>query len=108
MINVQENNNVNIMSYLDCSLIYVLLLSTGTGMNDVSFAAAASRGSFANNPELSSSLGDSWAFFNYVGDAQGCTNFPSTVRNPNKAIVTIDAKTSEVCMMSLTGPMWTG
>ena len=42
------------------------------------------------------SLGESWSFYNYVGGGESGMVFPSTVRNPNKALCTINGKTSEV------------
>ena len=42
------------------------------------------------------SLGESWSFYNYVGGGETGVVFPSTVRNPNKALCTINGKTSEV------------
>ena len=70
----------------------------GDGLNDVSFTAGHSKGSFSVTPDpsLSTSLGESWSFYKYIGGGQTGVAFPTTVRNPNKAIVTINAKTSEV------------
>jgi len=74
-------------------------LLSGNGLNDVSYTPGLSRGSFASSPNMldsSGSLGESWSYFNYIGGGSSGVSFPTTVRNPNKAIVTIDAKTSEV------------
>ena len=70
----------------------------GHGLNDVSFSAGMCKGSFSVTPDpaMSTSLGESWSFYNYVGGGQGGVKFPTTVKNPNKAIVTVNAKTSEV------------
>ena len=41
---------------------------------------------------------ENWSFYNYLGGHSGSA-FPTTVRNPNKAICTINAKTSEVGLL---------
>ena len=74
----------------------MMLYFTGEGLNDVSFAPGHSRGSFSKDPRGNMSLGESWAYYNYIGGGETGVAFPNTVRNPNKAIVTINAKTSEV------------
>jgi len=77
----------------------VMLLLTGNGMNDVSFSPGMSHGSFTSTPGADSStqgLSDSWSFCSYIGGGDMGSAFTSAVRNPNKAIVTVDAKTSEV------------
>ena len=68
-------------------------------MNDVSFAPGHSKGTFEvqNDVRLGASLETSWSFYNYVGGGDSGVTFPNTVRNPNKAIVTCNARTSEVC-----------
>jgi hypothetical protein len=43
---------------------------------------------------------ENWSFYNYLGGHSGSA-FPTTVRNPNKAICTINAKTSEVGLLHL-------
>lgn len=48
--------------------------------------------SFQHN---SKSLNSSWAFYNFVEGQQGCL-FPTTIYNPNKAVITINAKTTEI------------
>lgn len=71
----------------------------GDGLNDVSFSPGLCKGSFAATPDPYSSgmsLNQSWSFYNYIGGGQSGMAFPTTVRNPNKAICTIDANTSEV------------
>lgn len=64
----------------------------------MSFSAGVCKGSFSVTPDpsLSTSLGESWSFYKYVGGGQTGVTFPTTVKNPNKAIVTVNAKTSEV------------
>ena len=47
------------------------------------------------------SLGESWSFYNYVGGGETGVVFPSTVRNPNKALCTINGRTSEVSVFLL-------
>nr|KAG5710810.1 hypothetical protein BaRGS_026961 [Batillaria attramentaria] len=45
------------------------------------------------------SLSESWSFSHFIGGQQGASSppvFPSTIRNPNKAICTIAATTSEI------------
>ncbi len=77
-----------------------MTLFPGEGLNDVSFAPGHSKGSFSQTlPDpghLGASLETSWSFYNYVGGGETGITFPNTVRNPNKAIVTCNAKTSEV------------
>ena len=72
----------------------------GNGLNDVSFTAGQSRGSFAPISALDQlppqDLDQSWSYYNYIGGGQSGIVFPTSVKNPNKAIVTIDAKSSEV------------
>ncbi len=75
------------------------MMFSGGGLNDVSFAPGHSKGSFSTtlpDPHLGASLETSWSFYNYVGGGETGITFPNTVRNPNKAIVTCNAKTSEV------------
>eukprot|EP00118_Oscarella_pearsei_P026627 m.310191 g.310191 ORF g.310191 m.310191 type:complete len:1075 (+) comp50132_c0_seq1:55-3279(+) len=70
---------------------------SGDGMNAVSYAQGFSRGSFArtnDDPQRpSSALSQSWRFHSFVGGAEVGVLFPSTVRNPNKALVTVDGDT---------------
>ena len=49
-------------------------------------------------PGLDGSIGldKSWAFYNFIGGGQTGVSFPHTVHNPNKAVVTIHARTSKV------------
>ncbi|XP_064652931.1 PAS domain-containing serine/threonine-protein kinase-like isoform X2 [Lineus longissimus] len=74
----------------------------GDGLNDVSFSIGHQKGSFSatpnhHDPKLNMSLGASWSFFNYVSSTAADTGmFPTNVRNPNKAICTITARTTEV------------
>ncbi|CAH1774481.1 unnamed protein product [Owenia fusiformis] len=71
----------------------------GDGMNDVSYTPGCSKGSFnctTPDPNISQSLEKSWSFYNYVGGGETGHVFPASVRNPNKAIVTINARTTEV------------
>ncbi|ELT87971.1 hypothetical protein CAPTEDRAFT_201682, partial [Capitella teleta] len=63
----------------------------GEGLNDVSFGSRSFHGSFATQDEVA----DSWTFFNSVGGAGG-PQLPHSVRNPNKCIMTVNAKTSEI------------
>ena len=44
----------------------------------------------------SKALSESWSFSHFLGSPQSPAAFPSTIRNPNKAICTIAAATSEV------------
>ena len=71
--------------------------SVGKGLNDVQYGGSAQQahGSFSQTADQS--LDKSWGFYNHVGsgvnDGFGCH---SPIRNPNKAIVTIDSRTTEV------------
>ncbi|XP_041361315.1 PAS domain-containing serine/threonine-protein kinase-like [Gigantopelta aegis] len=73
-------------------------ISIGDGLNDFSFSPGLCKGSFSTAGDSLSgqSLNESWSFYNYVGGGQSGVAFPTTVRNPNKAICTINAKTSEI------------
>lgn len=79
---------------------FCVITSLGDGLNDVSFTPGLSRGSFGVGapaelpPNLS--LEQSWAFYNYIGGGPTGLEFMNTVRNPNKAVVTINARNSEV------------
>ncbi|KAL4217724.1 hypothetical protein ACF0H5_022464 [Mactra antiquata] len=42
------------------------------------------------------SMTESWSFYNHIGGCESGHAFPSTVRNPNKALCTINGKTSEI------------
>ncbi|XP_022800681.1 uncharacterized protein LOC111338444 [Stylophora pistillata] len=64
-------------------------------LHSFSYAPGHCRGSFLEtspDPRLTSS----WQFYNFVGGAGTGAVFPTTVRNPNNAIVTINARTSEI------------
>ena len=69
----------------------------GNGMNDVSFAQGFTRGSFvptSDDPQRpASALSQSWRFHSFVGNAEIGVLFPTTIRNPNKALVTVDGDT---------------
>ncbi|XP_033726773.1 PAS domain-containing serine/threonine-protein kinase-like [Pecten maximus] len=66
-------------------------------INDVSFSpGSTNKGSFGSDPMNVSNTSDNWKFYNSVSNGHTCAIYPSTVRNPNKAICTIDAKTSEI------------
>ena len=89
------------------ALCSVLSLSSGNGMNDISFSTSqpckkyfprlkdvpARTGSSGTG---SKALSESWSFSHFLSSPQSPAAFPSTVRNPNKAICTIAATTSEV------------
>lgn len=45
------------------------------------------------------SMADSWYFYNHIGGCDVGPTLPSTVRNPNKALCTINGKTSEVSVL---------
>lgn len=105
------NFKMNCQSHYN-KLAYILCF---IGMNDVSFDCPGSRGSFdlhsplpassvinQLNCSMEQSLNKSWMFYNYTATT---TNIASSsqsgtgtyVSNPNKAIVTINARTTEVC-----------
>ncbi|KAK3088561.1 hypothetical protein FSP39_020640 [Pinctada imbricata] len=66
--------------------------------NQVSYSPGHCKGTFQSPDEgiMNSSLGENWSFYNYVGGGQSGVTFPTTVNNPNKAVCTINAKTSEI------------
>ncbi|XP_021379367.1 PAS domain-containing serine/threonine-protein kinase-like isoform X2 [Mizuhopecten yessoensis] len=66
-------------------------------LSDVSFSpGSANKGSFSADPMNVSNTSDNWTFYNSVSNGHTGVIYPSTVRNPNKAICTINAKTSEI------------
>ncbi|XP_069106167.1 PAS domain-containing serine/threonine-protein kinase-like [Argopecten irradians] len=66
-------------------------------ISDVSFSpGSTNKGSFSADPMNVSNTSDNWKFYNSVNNGHNGIIYPSTVRNPNKAICTIDAKTSEI------------
>ncbi|XP_022242516.1 PAS domain-containing serine/threonine-protein kinase-like [Limulus polyphemus] len=71
----------------------------GDALNTFSFAASHSKGSFANISDASyhaRSLSESWVFYSFIGGVQISSNFSTKIQNPNKAIVTINARTTEI------------
>lgn len=71
----------------------------GDGLNDVSYSPGHSKGSFsvASDHGSDRSMNDSgWSFYNYVGGGTTGMVFPTSIQNPNKAICTVNAKTSKV------------
>ncbi|XP_013389166.1 PAS domain-containing serine/threonine-protein kinase isoform X1 [Lingula anatina] len=76
----------------------------GDGLHEFSFSPGLSKGTFSPvpipgpDPRASMSLGTSWSFYNYVGGGEVGMTFPTSVRNPNKAIVTIKARSTEILM----------
>ena len=82
----------------------------GDDLNSFSFSPGLSKGSFSPVPAPqfpttgaggSLSMGQSWSFYNFVGGGQTGSTFPTTVRNPNKAILTIEARTTKVSVRQL-------
>nr|XP_006812502.1 PREDICTED: PAS domain-containing serine/threonine-protein kinase-like [Saccoglossus kowalevskii] len=71
---------------------------TGDELNSYSFAPGHSKGSFAPSPDLNlnQSMGTSWTFYNFVGGGQSGVAFPTTVKNPNKAVCTVEARTTKI------------
>ena len=78
------------------------LFFAGHGIHDVSFSGLPIKGSFKSlsthtSADASLSLNDSWALYNLlVGNDAQC-HCPSSIRNPNKAVCTINARTTQVC-----------
>ncbi|KAJ7361891.1 hypothetical protein OS493_014537 [Desmophyllum pertusum] len=60
-------------------------------LHSFSYSPGHCRGSFLATPP-DPRLTSSWQFYNFVGGAGTGAVFPTTVRNPNKAIVTINAR----------------
>lgn len=58
----------------------------------------SSREASLNTLCMDRSTSDTWSFYNHICGGSGAANtqYPTTVRNPNKAVCTINAKTSEV------------
>nr|XP_011431433.3 PAS domain-containing serine/threonine-protein kinase isoform X1 [Crassostrea gigas] len=65
----------------------------GCEFHDVSFGPGQTKGSWSSelHPDR-----ENWSFYSYIGGGHTGTVFPSTIRNPNKAICTINSKTSEI------------
>lgn len=81
-----------------------LLFVLGCEFHDVSFGPGQTKGSWSSelHPDR-----ENWSFYSYIGGGHTGTVFPSTIRNPNKAICTINSKTSEVMMRPLqTQNLW--
>lgn len=86
-INTCINNDV--ITFGEMCLLFVL----GCEFHDVSFGPGQTKGSWSSelHPDR-----ENWSFYSYIGGGHTGTVFPSTIRNPNKAICTINSKTSEV------------
>lgn len=86
-INTCFNNYV--ITFWEMCLLFVL----GCEFHDVSFGPGQTKGSWSSelHPDR-----ENWSFYSYIGGGHTGTVFPSTIRNPNKAICTINSKTSEV------------
>lgn len=56
----------------------------------------SSKDSSINASSGERSMADSWYFYNHISGCDVGPTLPSTVRNPNKALCTINGKTSEV------------
>lgn len=86
-INTCINNDV--ITVGEMCLLFVL----GCEFHDVSFGPGQTKGSWSSelHPDR-----ENWSFYSYIGGGHTGTVFPSTIRNPNKAICTINSKTSEV------------
>lgn len=99
-----------IIPYVHCMLDLVAL---SKGIHDVSFNRPASRGSFGQSPlpttdvinqlncSLEQSLNQSWIFYNYTATPSAPSHISTTgsssyASNPNKAVITINARTTEV------------
>ena len=68
-----------------------LLSLSGEGLRDVSFRGPAPRRSFSPEP----CLDQSWGLYNFLdGEASG--SYTGSVRNPNKAVLTIESRTTKV------------
>lgn len=74
-------------------MMLCLLFVLGCEFHDVSFGPGQTKGSWSSelHPDR-----ENWSFYSYIGGGHTGTVFPSTIRNPNKAICTINSKTSEV------------
>ncbi|KAJ8020314.1 PAS domain-containing serine/threonine-protein kinase [Holothuria leucospilota] len=75
----------------------------GDELNTFSFSQGVSKGSLSKtgtSQYLSSSMGQSWAFYNFLGADNMGASFPTTVHNPNKAILTIEARTTTILVVN--------
>lgn len=107
---MQSNNHLH-------DEVVLCILALGKGLHDVSFNRPASRGSFGQSPlpqmevlnqlncSLDQSLNQSWIFYNYTAAPtipvlSSIESKPSYANNPNKAVLTIDARTTEVTCTS--------
>ncbi|CAL4128945.1 unnamed protein product, partial [Meganyctiphanes norvegica] len=62
----------------------------GDGLHSFSFSPGHSKGSFGTCGD--GSQGGNWFFHNYVGGGTSRTVFPTSIVNPNKAVLTLDAE----------------
>ncbi|KAG1680894.1 PAS domain-containing serine/threonine-protein kinase [Nymphon striatum] len=82
---------------------------TGDSLHSYSFSPSCNRGTFM--PSMSPSvqyssvddtLSESWLYYNFVGNtsAHKGSVFPTTVQNPNKAVLSIDSETKEILVVN--------
>jgi len=111
-------------SFCSCSFEHSLfpLFCAGADLNDVSFtdclpklvhgsrdnsrqqcsssgsSNVSSRNASMNASVTDRSLSESWSFYTHINGRSSnmSGSYPSVVRNPNKAVCTVDAKTSQV------------
>ncbi len=77
------------------------MLIVGQGLHDVSFAAHPIKGAFTplssqRSIERLPSFNESWALFNFLLRCDAQCHCVNSLRNPNKAICTIEARTTKV------------
>lgn len=68
-------------------------------MNSISFSPSSTKISKAQKHK-SRHLSGSWLLYRYIESGPGNGSIHASVQNPNKAVVTINARTSEVRMFN--------
>jgi hypothetical protein len=73
-------------------------LKTGDGIDDVSFSRAPQKACSSSDSSITPANSSFLSYFGHSSKSTEVTkSFPNSVCNPNKAVVTVDCKTTEVC-----------
>ena len=99
----QKNPNIPSTTFNEWSFFF----HTVRGFNDLSFSTRCNASDLSFTQDVSSCNGKldrSWQLFDYLDGASISPACASAVRNPNKAVLTIDSKTSKVLTCTLYHP----